>query len=156
MVWAEEQGLSRHWIGPIFLFSTVMVYAGIGVYARTSDPEDYYGRAAHSAHVQRHGGRGRLDERGLVHQPVGCAVPAGLFGTGAARRPGLSAGLDGRLLPGGHADCPHLRAMRLYTVPDFFQVRFGGRWPRICGAGGCCSFTYVVAQIYGVGLIASR
>ncbi len=42
MTWAERQGLSRHWIGPIFLFLTVMVYAGIGVYGRTSDPEDYY------------------------------------------------------------------------------------------------------------------
>lgn len=42
MTWAEHQGLSRHWIGPIFLFITVMVYAGIGVYGRTSDPEEYY------------------------------------------------------------------------------------------------------------------
>ena len=42
MTWAEHQGLSRHWIGPIFLFLTVMVYAGIGVYGRTTDPEDYY------------------------------------------------------------------------------------------------------------------
>ena len=31
MLWAEGRGLSRHWIGPIFLFCTVMVYAGIGV-----------------------------------------------------------------------------------------------------------------------------
>ncbi|RZI63326.1 MAG: hypothetical protein EOP79_19030, partial [Variovorax sp.] len=30
MTWAEHQGLSRHWIGPIFLFITVMAYAGIG------------------------------------------------------------------------------------------------------------------------------
>jgi cation/acetate symporter len=53
---------------------------------------------------------------------------------------------------------PHLRAMGLYTVPDFFHVRFGGRWPRIIAALAAvlCSFTYVVAQIYGVGLIASR
>ena len=42
MTWAEAQGLSRHWIGPIFLFLTVMVYAAIGVYGRTSDPEEYY------------------------------------------------------------------------------------------------------------------
>jgi cation/acetate symporter len=42
MAWAEQRGLSRHWIGPIFLFLTVMVYAGIGVYGRTSDPEEYY------------------------------------------------------------------------------------------------------------------
>ena len=42
MTWAEHQGLSRHWIGPIFLFLTVMVYAGIGVYGRTSDSDEYY------------------------------------------------------------------------------------------------------------------
>ena len=41
MAWAEQQGLSRHWIGPIFLFFTVMAYAGIGVYGRTTDPEEY-------------------------------------------------------------------------------------------------------------------
>jgi len=53
---------------------------------------------------------------------------------------------------------PHLRAMGLYTIPDFFHVRFGGRWPRVIAALAAvlCSFTYVVAQIYGVGLIASR
>lgn len=53
---------------------------------------------------------------------------------------------------------PHLRAMRLYTLPDFFQQRFGGTWPRVIAALATvvCSFTYVVAQIYGVGLIASR
>jgi Na+(H+)/acetate symporter ActP len=48
--------------------------------------------------------------------------------------------------------------MNLYTVPDFFQARYGGRWPRIIAALAAitCSFTYVVAQIYGVGLIAAR
>ncbi|MDD2547591.1 MAG: VC_2705 family sodium/solute symporter, partial [Burkholderiaceae bacterium] len=53
---------------------------------------------------------------------------------------------------------PQLRAMNLYTVPEFFHVRFGGRWPRVIAALATvlCSFTYVVAQIYGVGLIASR
>ena len=42
MTWAEHQGLSRHWIGPIFLSLTVMVYAGIGVYGRTTDSDEYY------------------------------------------------------------------------------------------------------------------
>jgi cation/acetate symporter len=53
---------------------------------------------------------------------------------------------------------PHLRRMNLYTVPDYFSVRFGGRGPRIIAALAAvlCSFLYVVAQIYGVGLIASR
>ena len=33
MTWAENQGLARHWIGPIFLFVPVMMYAVIGVWA---------------------------------------------------------------------------------------------------------------------------
>ena len=53
---------------------------------------------------------------------------------------------------------PYLRRMRLYTVPDYFAGRVGGRWPRMIAAFAAvlCSFTYVVAQIYGVGLITSR
>ena len=42
MGWAEHQGLSRNLIGPIFLFSTVMIYALIGVAGRTSNAEEYY------------------------------------------------------------------------------------------------------------------
>lgn len=42
MAWAEQRGLSRQWIGPIFLFLTVMAYAAIGVYGRTADSEEYY------------------------------------------------------------------------------------------------------------------
>ena len=37
---AEHHGLSRFWLGPIFIFSTVMMYAVIGIRSRTSDPED--------------------------------------------------------------------------------------------------------------------
>jgi cation/acetate symporter len=53
---------------------------------------------------------------------------------------------------------PYLRSMNLYTLPDYFDRRYGGRWPRIIAAlaSVLCSFTYVVAQIYGIGLIASR
>jgi cation/acetate symporter len=53
---------------------------------------------------------------------------------------------------------PHLRSMRLYTLPDYFDRRYGGHWPRVIAALAAvlCSFTYVVAQIYGIGLIASR
>src|SRR4030095_7932910 len=42
MAWAEQNGLSRFWLGPIFLFSSVMMYAAIGIYGRTTDPEEYY------------------------------------------------------------------------------------------------------------------
>ena len=64
---------------------------------------------------------------------------------------GLPAGAGRRFLPGGDADCTAPAAMGLYTVPGFFHVRFGGRWPRIIAALAAvlCSFTYVVAQIHG-------
>src|SRR3982751_2785970 len=42
LAWAERQGLSRFWLGPIFMFSTVMMYAAIGIYGRTTDPHEYY------------------------------------------------------------------------------------------------------------------
>ena len=42
MALAEKTGLSRQWIGGIFLFATVGMYAGIGIYNRTSDAAEYY------------------------------------------------------------------------------------------------------------------
>ena len=53
---------------------------------------------------------------------------------------------------------PYLRQFGQYTIPDYLGERYGGRLPRAVGlfvtAG--CSLMYVVAQIYGIGLITSR
>ncbi|MDP3139884.1 MAG: VC_2705 family sodium/solute symporter, partial [Burkholderiaceae bacterium] len=45
-----------------------------------------------------------------------------------------------------------------FTIPDFLGERYGGNLPRFIGivAAILCSFTYVVAQIYGVGIITTR
>ena len=53
---------------------------------------------------------------------------------------------------------PYLRKFGQFTIPDFLGARYGGNLPRLLGilAAILCSFTYVVAQIYGVGLITSR
>ena len=53
---------------------------------------------------------------------------------------------------------PYLRKFGAYTVPDFMAFRFGGNFARGIAVVVlvCCSFTYVTAQIYGTGLIASR
>jgi cation/acetate symporter len=52
---------------------------------------------------------------------------------------------------------PYLRKFGQFTIPDFLGERYGGRLPRLIGVGAAilCSFTYLVAQIYGVGLITS-
>jgi cation/acetate symporter len=53
---------------------------------------------------------------------------------------------------------PYLRQFGAYTIPDFLGARFGGNIPRIIGVVGAiaCSFTYLIAQVTGVGLIVSR
>jgi len=42
MAWAEQLGLSRFWIGPIFLFTSIMLYAAIGISGRTTKAQEYY------------------------------------------------------------------------------------------------------------------
>ncbi|MFN3377130.1 MAG: VC_2705 family sodium/solute symporter [Burkholderiaceae bacterium] len=160
MTWAEHEGLSRHWIGPIFLFLTVMVYAGIGVYGRTSDAEEYYvaGRRIPPFY------NGMATAADWMSAASFISLSGALYLQGFSGSPGQPGGLAYLLgWTGGFCllamlIAPHLRAMQIYTVPDFFHVRFGGRWPRVIAALAAvlCSFTYVVAQIYGVGLIASR
>ncbi|WP_024814561.1 VC_2705 family sodium/solute symporter [Acidovorax sp. JHL-3] len=160
MAWAEQRGLSRHWIGPIFLFLTVMVYAGIGVYGRTTDPEEYYVAGRRIPPVYN----GMAAAADWMSAASFISLSGALYLQGFSGTPGQAGGLAYLLgWTGGFClvallIAPHLRAMGLYTVPDFFHVRFGGRWPRIIAALAAvlCSFTYVVAQIYGVGLIASR
>jgi cation/acetate symporter len=53
---------------------------------------------------------------------------------------------------------PYLRKFGQFTIPDFLGARYEGNLPRLIGilAAILCSFTYVVAQIYGVGLITTR
>ena len=160
MAWAEAQGLSRLWIGPIFLFLSVMVYAGIGVYGRTTDAEEYYvaGRRIPPMY------NGMAAAADWMSAASFISLSGALYLQGFSGTPESAGGLAYLLgWTGGFClvailVAPHLRAMGLYTVPDFFHVRFGGRWPRVIAALAAMltSFTYVVAQIYGVGLIASR
>ena len=160
MAWAEQQGLSRHWIGPIFLFLTVMAYAVIGVHGRTSDPAEYYVAGRRVPPIYN----GMATAADWMSAASFISLSGALYLQGFSGTPGAPGGLayilgwTGGFVLVAMLIAPPLRAMQLYTIPDFFQVRFGGRWPRILAALGAvlCSFTYVVAQIYGVGLIASR
>ncbi|MBP7452795.1 MAG: VC_2705 family sodium/solute symporter [Ottowia sp.] len=160
MAWAEHAGLSRGWIGPIFLFLSVMVYACIGIYARTGDPDEFYvaGRRIPAMYNGMATAADWMSAASFISL-AGALYLQGFSGTTA--QPGGLAyvlGWTGGFCLVGLLMAPRLRAMNLYTVPDFFAVRFGGRWPRWLAAMGAvaCSFLYVVAQIYGVGLIASR
>jgi cation/acetate symporter len=160
MGWAEYEGLSRNLIGPIFLFSTVMLYALIGVAGRTTNAEEYY-VAARRIPAFYNGMATAADWMSAASfiSLAGALYLQGFSGSGG-QAGGLAyvMGWTGGFCLVGLLIAPHLRAMNLYTLPDFFSQRYGGRWPRLLAAWAAilCSFTYVVAQIYGIGLIASR
>ena len=160
LAWAERQGLPRFWLGPIFMFSTVMVYAGIGIYGRTTDPEEYYvaGRRIPPVFNGMAAAADWMSAASFISLAGGLYLQG--FGGTDAQPGGLAyvLGWTGGFCLVALLIAPHLRKLNLYTVPDYFSVRFGGRWPRVIAAFAAviCSFTYVVAQIYGIGLIASR
>ena len=160
MAWAEQAGLSRNLIGPIFLFSTVMIYALIGISGRTTDSEEYFvaGRRIPAMYNGMATAADWMSAASFISL-AGALYLQGFSGTGS--QPGGLAyvmGWTGGFCLVALLIAPQLRAMNLYTLPDFFRVRYGGRWPRVLAAlaAVAVSFTYVVAQIYGIGLIASR
>nr|WP_315136013.1 VC_2705 family sodium/solute symporter [uncultured Limnohabitans sp.] len=160
MASAERWGLSRNLIGPIFLFSTVMIYALIGISSRTTDEDEYYvaGRRIPAMYNGMATAADWMSAASFISL-AGALYLQGFSGSG--QQPGGLAyvmGWTGGFCLVALLIAPHLRAMKLYTLPDYFDRRYGGRWPRIIAAlaSVLCSFTYVVAQIYGIGLIASR
>lgn len=149
----EQLGLSRKWIGFIFLFSTIALYAGIGILCRTTDATEYYvaGRRVPAMYNGMATGSDWMSAASFI----GLAGTLYLTGyNGLAFIMGWTGGycLVALLL------APYLRKFGQFTIPDFLGERYGGNVPRLLGicAAILCSFIYVVAQIYGVGLITSR
>jgi cation/acetate symporter len=149
----EQLGLSREWIGFIFLLATIGLYAGIGIMSRTTDATEYYvaGRRVPAMYNGMATGADWMSAASFI----GLAGTLYLTGyNGLAFVMGWTGGycLVALLL------APYLRKFGQFTIPDFLGERYGGNLPRFIGvfAAILCSFTYVVAQIYGVGLITSR
>lgn len=149
----EQHGMPPRWIGYAFLFFTISMYAVIGIMSRTSDVSEYY--------------------------VAGRSVPAFFNGmaTGADWMSAASfIGMAGTLYLSGHQGlayvigwtggfvlvalllAPYLRRFGEYTIPDFLGARYGGNAIRLVAVAAAilASFVYVVAQIYGVGVITSR
>ena len=157
---AERWGVHKAWIAGIFLTATLVVYSVIGVYGRTSEASEYYvaGRRIPGLY------NGMATAADWMSAASFISLAGGLYLQGFSGSGGQPGGLAYILgWTGGFClvallVAPYLRRMDLYTVPDYFALRFGGRWPRMIAALAAVvvSFTYVVAQIYGVGLITSR
>jgi len=149
----EAFGVPNRILGYLFIFLTIGVYALIGYLARTSEVSEYY--------------------------VAGRTVPAFYNGmaTGADWMSAASfIGMAGSLYFGGYGGlafvlgwtggyvlvsilmAPYLRKFGQFTVPDFFSARYGGNFARGLAVVVLitASFTYVVAQIVGVGIITAR
>lgn len=157
---AEQWGLSKAWVAGIFLSATLILYAVIGVYGRTSDAVEYYvaGRRVPAMYNGMATAADWMSAASFISLAGGLYLQ-GFSGNGS--QPGGLAyilGWTGGFCLVAMLVAPYLRRLGLYTVPDYFAMRFGGRWPRMLAAFAAmlCSFTYVVAQLYGVGLITSR
>ena len=149
----EQHGMPPRWIGYSFLIFTISMYAVIGIMSRTTDVSEFY--------------------------VAGRRVPAFFNGmaTGADWMSAASfIGLAGTLYLSGYQGlafvlgwtggfvlvalllAPYLRRFGEFTIPDFLSARYGGNAIRLVAVGAAilASFVYVVAQIYGVGVITSR
>ncbi|ARP96064.1 sodium:solute symporter family protein [Bordetella genomosp. 13] len=150
---AEMAGLSRNWIGYAFLIITVSLYACIGIVCRTSDQVEYYvaGRRVPAVY----NGMATAADWMSVASFIGVAGTLYLTGYG-----GLAyvIGWTGGYVLVALLLAPYLRKFGQYTIPDYLGARYGGNLPRLAGVACAvlCSFTYLVAQIYGVGIITTR
>jgi len=153
MALLERLGLPRTWIGFLFLVGPIVFYAGIGILSRTTDPTEYYvaGRRVPAFYNGMATGADWMSAASFI----GMAGTLYLSGYG-----GLAyiLGWTGGFCLVALLIAPYLRKFGQYTIPDFLAARYDGNLVRMLAAVAAiaCSFLYVVAQIYGVGLITSR
>ena len=149
----EQMGLPRNWIGLIFLLATVGLYAGIGIMSRTTDAAEYYvaGRRVPAIYNGMATGADWMSAASFI----GMAGTLYLTGFGGLA---FILGWTGGYCLVALFLAPFLRKFGQFTIPDFLGARYEGNLPRFLGiiAAILCSFTYVVAQIYGVGIITAR
>lgn len=149
----EQIGVPNQIIGYLFVFFTIAVYALIGILSRTMQVSEYYvaGRRVPAFY----------NGMATAADWMSAASFIGMAGTLYAL------GYDGLAFvlgwTGGYVlvavlIAPFLRKFGAYTVPDFLGSRYGGNVARTLGiiVLFACSFTYIVAQITGTGVIASR
>jgi cation/acetate symporter len=150
---AEQMGLPRLYIGYVFLLATIGLYAGIGFMSRTADVAEYYvaGRRVPAFFNGMATGADWMSAASFIGMAGGLYLQG--F-DGLAFIMGWTGGycLVALLL------APYLRKFGQFTIPDFLGARYDGNFVRMVGviAAILASFVYVVAQIYGVGLITSR
>ncbi|KVD56215.1 cation acetate symporter [Burkholderia ubonensis] len=149
----ERAAGSGVWIGYVFLFVPIAVYAVIGLLSRTSDLVEYYvaGRRVPSAF------NGMATAADWLSAASFIGLAGSLYVTGYDALAYLMGWTGGFCLV-AFLLAPYVRKLARYTIPDFLGTRFSSTAVRALAAGAAilCSFVYLVAQIQGIGLIATR
>ena len=155
----EQEGMPRAWIGYLFMFATISLYATIGVISRTSNVTEYYvaGRRVPAMF------NGMATAADWISAASFISLAGGLYLNGFDGLAFIMGWTGGYCLV-ALLIAPYLRKFGQYTIPDFLAARYGsgangrGAAVRVVAVAATIivSFTYVVAQIYAVGLIASR
>jgi len=153
MLVLERVGLPRVWIATLFLLLPVALYASIGWACRTSNPMQYFvaGRSVPAVYNGMAIGADWMS----VASYMGLTGLLYTYGYGGMA---FVLGWTGGFCLIAFFIAPYLRKAGLFTIPDFLGARYGGQLPRLIGliVTSICSLMYVVAQIYGIGLITSR
>ncbi len=149
----EWLGVPDRIIGYLFVFLTLAVYAGIGIISRTTQISEYYvaGRRVPAVY----NGMATAADWMSAASFIGMAGSLYLLGyDGLAFVLGWTGGyvLVATLI------APYLRKFGAYTVPDFLAARYGGNFARLIGVVilFTCSLVYLMGQLKGTGVIASR
>ncbi|MEH0075166.1 sodium:solute symporter family protein [Pannonibacter sp. Pt2] len=149
----EAVGIPDRFIMWSYMAATIGIYAFIGIMSRTAQVSEYYvaGRSVPAIYNGMATGADWMSGASFV----GMAGTLFVLGyDGLAYVLGWTGGyvLVAVLL------APYLRKFGAYTVPDFLGTRYGGNTARLVGIVVlfCCSFTYITAQVYASGIIASQ
>ena len=146
-------GLPNRWVGWLFMGLSLAIYVIIGIITRTSNADQYYvaGRGVPALYNGMATGSDWMSAASFISM-AGALSAQGFSGLAYVM------GWTGGYLLLAVFLGPYLRQFGAYTIPDFLGARYGGNTARVIGvvAAIACSFTYLIAQVTGVGLIVSR
>src|SRR5512145_1039070 len=149
----EQMGMSNAAIGYTYMAITIGLYAAIGISSRTAKISEYYvaGRSVPALFNGMATGSDWMSAASFI------GMAGTIFGLGYDGLAYIMGWTGGYVLLAVFLG-PYLRKFGQYTIPDFLGARYGGTTPRLIGvvAAIVTSFTYLVAQVTGVGIVMSR
>jgi cation/acetate symporter len=149
----ERFGFPARAIGWTFMGATILLYAVIGIWSRTTDVAEYYvaGRRVPAVFNGMATGADWMSAASFI------GMAGSLYLEGYDGLAWVMGWTGGYVLVAVFL-APYLRKFGQFTIPDFLAERYGGNLARTIGivCAITASFVYVVAQIFGVGIIMQR